>query len=148
MTFSTILCPLDFSAASGPLVRYAATLAAATGAELRLLHVLESQPRLPESVPAEDNHDVEIAQQLARYHAAATETGVTVTTAIVQGEAAAEIVAEAQRYPADVIVIGAHGRTGLTRFLMGSTAEAVVREATCATLLVKPCAADAYLKSA
>ena len=144
MTFATILCPLDFSAASGPLVRYAAALAAATGAELRLLHVLEAQPRLPAS-----HSDVEMARQLAGYHAAATGAGVaTVTTVIVQGEAAAEIVAEARRHPADVIVIGAHGRTGLTRFLMGSTAEAVVREAACATLLVKPRAADAYRQSA
>ena len=147
MTFATVLCPLDFSAASGPLVRYAAALAAATGAELRLLHVLEAQPRRPAA--AADNSDVEIARQLAGYHAAATEAGVaTVTTVIVQGEAAAEIVAEAQRHPADVIVIGSHGRTGLTRFLMGSTAEAVVREAICATLLVKPRATDAYRQSA
>ena len=148
MTFATVLCPLDFSAASGPLVRYAAALAAATGAELRLLHVLEAQPRLPAGSPAEHS-DVEIARQLAGYHAAATEAGVvTVTTIVVQGEAAAEIVAEARRHPADVIIIGAHGCTGLTRFLMGSTAEAVVREAACATLLVKPRAADAYRQSA
>lgn len=146
MTFSTILCPLDFSAASASLVRYAAALAAATGAELRLLHVLEAQPHLPAA--AVENHDVEIAQQLAHFHATAAAQGIAVSTAIVQGEAAAEIVAEAQRHPADVIVIGAHGRTGLTRFLMGSTAEAVVRSATCATLLVKPCAADEYRQSA
>ena len=49
-----------------------------------------------------------------------------------------EIVADARLHPADMIVIGAHGRTGLTRFLMGSTAETVVRTAACVTLLVKP----------
>jgi universal stress protein A len=55
-----------------------------------------------------------------------------------QGEAAREIVREAQEAAADLVVIGSHGQTGLTRFLMGNTAEQVVRTAPCATLLVKP----------
>ena len=61
MTLSCILCPIDFSEATGPLVAYAAALAAGTGAELRLLHVLEPQPMLP------GLSDLELAQQLARY---------------------------------------------------------------------------------
>ncbi|MBW3128889.1 universal stress protein [Hymenobacter profundi] len=147
MTLTTVLCPLDFSVASAPLVRYATTLAAATGAELRLLHVLEAQPELPMAGLARPL-DLDIALQLANYRLLAEQEGVVVSTAIVQGDAATEIVAEAQRHPADLILIGAHGRTGLTRFLMGSTAEAVVRTAPCATLLVKNCQADEYRQSA
>lgn len=146
MTFTSILCPLDFSAASAVLVHYATTLAVASGAELRLLHVLESQPALPMTSTAPS--DLEIAQQLADFHAVAMRAGVQARTMVVEGNAATEIVAEAQRHATDVIVIGAHGRTGLTRFLMGSTAEAVVRTATCATLLVKTCPSDAYRQSA
>jgi nucleotide-binding universal stress UspA family protein len=56
---------------------------------------------------------------------------------MVRGEAAPEIIAEADRQQADLIVIGAHGQTGLTRFLMGTTAEIVLRTARCATLLVR-----------
>ncbi len=49
MTLTTILCPLDFSAASEQLVAYAAVLARATGAALRLLHVREQQLVLMEA---------------------------------------------------------------------------------------------------
>ncbi|WP_046244431.1 universal stress protein [Hymenobacter terrenus] len=137
---SIILCPLDFSAASAGLVAYAAALAVATGAELRLLHVCEPQElpadELPNTpAPAER---VPCAERLATLRTIAEQAGVAhVHTGIVQGEAAPEIVAEASRQQADLIVIGAHGRTGLTRFLMGTTAEIVLRTARCATLLVR-----------
>ena len=138
MNLATILCPLDFSAASAGLVAYAAALAVATGAELRLLHVCEPQevpaagqlPNAPVSAPC--------TERLNSLRAAAQQAGVKqVYTEIVRGEAAPEIVAEARRQHADLIVIGAHGQTGLTRFLMGNTAEIVLRTACCATLLVR-----------
>ncbi|RSK42743.1 universal stress protein [Hymenobacter perfusus] len=140
----TILCPIDFSAATEALVTYSAALAAGTGATLRLLHVLEPGPAAA-TAPV---NDVELARRLARHHEAAQQAGAQVTTAVIQGNAAQEIVAEARRYPADIIVIGAHGQTGLTRFLMGSTAETVVRTASCVTLLVKPGSPNAYRQSA
>ncbi|MBD2713712.1 universal stress protein [Microvirga sp. STR05] len=140
----TILCPIDFSVATEALVTYSAALAAGTGGELRLLHVLEPQP-----VPASEmGADAELKQRLQFYQDAATAAGASVTTAIAWGNAAQEIVEEARRYPADIIVIGAHGQTGLTRFLMGSTAETVVRTATCVTLLVKPGCPNKYRQSA
>jgi universal stress protein A len=144
MTIATVLCPVDFSEATAPLVAYAAALAAGTSAELRLLHVLEPQPVL-EGLP-----DLALAQQLAHYHALATAAGARVSTAVVHApDVAQAIVAEAQSHPADLIVIGAHGRTGLNRFLMGSTAETVVRTALCVTLLVKsPVATSTYRASA
>ena len=140
MNLSTILCPLDFSAASSGLVAYAAALAAATGAELRLLHVCEPQEspagRLPGA--AATARPVSCAERLDKLRAQAEQAGAAqVHTAIVQGEAATEIVAEAGHHRADLIVIGAHGCTGITRFLMGSTAETVLRTAPCATLLVR-----------
>jgi nucleotide-binding universal stress UspA family protein len=143
MTHTTILCPIDFSAATERLVAYAAALAAGTGAELRILHVLEPQPTLHSAVS-----DLDIAGQLAHYHASAKQTGAQVSTMILEGNAAQQIVAEAQRHPTDMIVIGAHGRTGLTRFLMGNTAESVVRTAPCATLLMKCRPAEELRQSA
>ncbi|ALD21986.1 universal stress protein [Hymenobacter sp. DG25A] len=144
MNLSLILCPLDFSAVSTPLVAYAAALAAGTGAELYLLHVLEPQPTL--TVPATGTDEAN--GQLALYRTQAEEAGARVSTGLLQGEAPVEIVAEAQTRHADLIVIGTHGQTGLTRFLVGSTAEAVVRKAACATLLVKACPAKEYRQSA
>ena len=133
----TILCPLDFSAASASLVAYAAALAVAYGAELRLLHVAE-----PQEDPTGQRPDATVfapckARMLA-LQTQAEQAGVAhVHTGMVRGEAAPEIVAEAARQQADLIVIGAHGQTGLTRFLMGTTAEIVLRTARCATLLVR-----------
>ncbi|MBT9393061.1 universal stress protein [Hymenobacter sp. NST-14] len=131
----TILCPIDFSAATEALVTYAAALAAGTGAELRLLHVLEPELALSAALALPD---VYVARQLALHRETALQAGAVVSTAVTCGDAAREIVREARRHPAHSIVIGAHGRTGLTRFLMGSTAETVVRTAPCPTLLVKP----------
>ena len=128
MTLTTILCPLDFSAASVALVAYAAALAVGTGAELRLLYVQELAGPAPAGIEAE----------LLAHRAAAEAAGASrVSTNTVRGEAAAQILAEAHRQHADLIVIGAHGQTCLTRFLMGNTAETVVRTAPCPTLLVR-----------
>ena len=133
----TILCPLDFSAASAGLVAYAAALAVAYRAELRLLHVCE-----PQADPGGQQPDATVFApckgRMQALRAAAEEVGAArVHTGMVRGEAAPEIIAEADRQQVDLIVIGAHGQTGLTRFLMGTTAETVLRTARCATLLVR-----------
>ena len=57
---------------------------------------------------------------------------------MVHGEAASEIVRVAKERDVDLIVISSHGRTGLGRILFGSTAESVVRHASCPVLVVKP----------
>lgn len=134
---AAILCPLDFSAASETLVTYAAMLAATQSATLHLLHVLEQPGPLQRA-------DAWVAAQLASYHALAEDTGARTSTAVRCGHPATVILEEAQRWPADLIIIGAHGHTHLQRFLMGSIAEEVVRKATCATLLVKRCPTPAY----
>ena len=126
-----ILCPLDFSATSAALVSFAAALAVGTGAELRLLHVWEPAAELAAA-------SSEPAACLARLRTAAERAGAThVSTQVLRGEAAPEIIAEARRRHADLIVIGAHGQTGLARFLMGNTAEVVVRTAPCPTMLFR-----------
>lgn len=53
------------------------------------------------------------------------------------GKPAAEIVQTAKEWPADVIVIGSHGRAGIERALLGSVAEAVMRHAPCPVLVVR-----------
>jgi universal stress protein A len=53
------------------------------------------------------------------------------------GEPTLEIVKAAKEWPADLIVIGSHGRSGFSRILLGSVAEAVIREAPCPVLVVR-----------
>jgi nucleotide-binding universal stress UspA family protein len=64
--------------------------------------------------------------------------GLDIEEVIVHGEAASEIVRVAKERKVDLIVVSSHGRTGLGRILFGSTAEAVVRHASCPVLVVKP----------
>ncbi|TGE19718.1 universal stress protein [Hymenobacter elongatus] len=143
MTLSLIFCPVDFSAATVAVVAYAAVLAAGAKAELRLVHVLTPQP-----ARRADHAELAATAQLAPHRVAAEQAGARVTTSVLRGDTAAEIVAAARRQAADLIVIGAHGQTGLSRFLMGGTAEAVVRTAPCATLLVTAHSTDLNQKSA
>lgn len=133
----TILCPLDFSASSGALVAFAAALAVGTGAELRLVHVRELAAGMVAAAGGSLAAD-ETSASLASLRTAAERAGAAhVSTQVLRGEAAPEIIAEARRQHADLIVIGAHGQTGLARFLMGNTAEVVLRMAPCPTLLVR-----------
>ena len=64
--------------------------------------------------------------------------GLDIEEVIVHGDAAAEIVRVAAEHEVDLIVISSHGRTGIGRMIFGSTAEAVVRHASCPVLVVKP----------
>jgi universal stress protein A len=55
-----------------------------------------------------------------------------------EGKPADEILAAAREWEADVIVIGTHGRSGVSRLVLGSTADLVVRHAPCPVLVIKP----------
>jgi nucleotide-binding universal stress UspA family protein len=69
------------------------------------------------------------------------DAGFTVTTAIEEGEAKSLLVEKASKWPADLVVLGSHGRKGLARFLLGSVSESVSRFAPCSVLIVRKRAA-------
>jgi nucleotide-binding universal stress UspA family protein len=56
---------------------------------------------------------------------------------LVEGDPKSQIIDIAERWRADMIVLGSHGRTGLARFLMGSVSQAVVRHAHCSVEIVR-----------
>ncbi|HVC00208.1 MAG TPA: universal stress protein [Candidatus Dormibacteraeota bacterium] len=66
--------------------------------------------------------------------------GYRVTTAIEEGEPRTAIVDYAERVKADLIVVGSHGRRGLSRLLLGSVSEFVARHAACSVEIVRPLA--------
>ena len=78
-------------------------------------------------------------EALARAEGIAQRAGVKRTTArvAVDGGVGPTIVREAQRWTADLIVVGSHGREGVKRLLLGSVAEAVARAAEVPVLLVR-----------
>ena len=65
------------------------------------------------------------------------DAGFTVDTAIEEGIAKSILVETAAKWPADLIVVGSHGRKGLARFLLGSVSEGVARHAPCSVLIVR-----------
>lgn len=64
-------------------------------------------------------------------------TGLPTDTAVREGDPRSTIVDEADQWRADLIVAGSHGRTGLTRWLLGSVAQAIVEHASCSVEVVR-----------
>jgi nucleotide-binding universal stress UspA family protein len=63
--------------------------------------------------------------------------GVTVTSEVLEGKPEDVLLAEAERWPADLIVVGSHGRRPVARLFLGSVSEAVARHAPCSVEIVR-----------
>jgi universal stress protein A len=134
-----ILVPVDFSACSRKALEYAIPLAEQFGAELTLLHVLPSSPPVPELGPV-DVVGIDDATQELEALQASVRTAVpsqSVLRIVRTGDPQVEIIRVARQRGIDLIVLSTHGRTGLSRVLLGSTAEKVVRHAPCPVLVVR-----------
>ncbi|MFI5325457.1 MAG: universal stress protein [Candidatus Rokuibacteriota bacterium] len=124
MRLNEILFPTDFSPASEAAGRIAREMAVQAGARLHVLHVVP--PVTDPSLPAE---------HLARAGRALAD-GLRVETALLSGWAGRNIVDYAREKRIDLIVVGTHGRTGISHAILGSVAETVVRQAPCLVLTV------------
>ncbi len=140
---SLILVPTDFSPGAEPALRWAATLAAASSAEILLLHVLDFiTPALMVATPEMGVWIDDEAVQRIRSEAAAAIAGEAARlprarTLIRDGMPRSVILEVAAESRADLIVMGTHGRTGLTHMLLGSVAEHVVRHSSLPVLTVR-----------
>jgi universal stress protein A len=141
----TILHPTDFSSASRPAFTHAVGLAREQRAELLLLHVLPAvMPMVGEGYMSPNTFDdlqrsarAFAQKQLDRLVAKAKAGRVRARGLLYEGMAADAITRAARARRAKLIVMGTHGRTGLTRLLMGSVAERVVGNAPCPVLTVR-----------
>jgi nucleotide-binding universal stress UspA family protein len=142
-SFSKILVPLDFSEHSDRAVALAAELSGRYAAPLTLLHVYELVPyALPESpalyAPPQPPLIPDFHPQLEQLRARALAAGAADVRSVVrEGFAAAQITELARDEHFDLIVMGTHGRKGLSHLFMGSVAEKVVRTAPCPVLTVR-----------
>jgi nucleotide-binding universal stress UspA family protein len=138
MNIKRILFPTDFSHTGDAALAFAASLAKESDGRLIIVHVQEAPLAygggemyygIPE--PSTDElmnmlHDVK-----------PKDSSVPVQYRLITGDPADAIVRLAEEDDVDLIVLGSHGRTGLTRLLMGSVAEAIVRKAHCPVLVYK-----------
>jgi nucleotide-binding universal stress UspA family protein len=140
-----ILFPTDFSEYSEAASRYACAFAEQFDAELHLLHVLEILPSttpvfggglaltpgVQESMQAAES-------ELGRILDLEWQKGKRVVRATVDGAPFVEIIHYARENNIDLIVMGTHGRSGLSHAMIGSVAERVVRKSPCPVLTVRP----------
>ena len=162
-----VLVPLDGSALSRQVVGYVQHLFRPTDCELIILRVTEppegllANPPLPVSAAwrtplYESYRDAELAKhptyasqvwenvrataesELLPDIRALKEAGYTVSVLIQSGDPARTIADVAERQAVDVVAMATHGRTGLRRLVLGSVAEAVLRELTVPLFLVRP----------
>lgn len=139
-----ILVPTDFSACSEQAVTYAADLAASVKAKLYVIHVAEhsnagGDPDAQKFIIPEYLAEVEkkLREQLNQTVNQLKLRGVDAQPILVGGRAYADIVKTAKDLGVDLIVLATHGRTGFSHFVFGSTAEKVVRLASCPVLTIK-----------
>jgi universal stress protein A len=139
-----ILVPTDFSDCARRAEETAVALGRALGAELVLLHVSVEAPLYNEGMKGlVEPRKVYEAQRawaenaLAERAAEIRGAGVSAHAAIRSGVAVEEILKLASDERCDLIVIGTHGRGGLSRFFLGSVADRIVRLAPCPVTTVR-----------
>ena len=140
-----ILVGSDLGAASDEALRQAISLVHEEQAELAVCHVLP-EPQLRTLFPEEHERDIEalstleprmtaaLRAQVERLHAG---DAIPFSVFIEHGSTYAELVDRAEKWGADLIVIGNHGRAELKHLFLGSVAEKVARYAPCAALIAR-----------
>ena len=147
MKITSVVFPTDFSETNEAALQYASALASDSGATLHIVHVQDTRTLNPSMGEATSLYADAWQRELAASRALLdgvrpTTPGVTYQQHSLVGPPDAEIVEFAKTCGADLIVMASHGRTGISRLLMGSVAEAVMRRAPCPVLVVKQPATD------
>ena len=138
-----VLAGTDLSAPSLPAVAAAATEAGRRGTDLVVLHVLETLPlsaaEFGFGIPAPSPSQVQAWREEAtgQLRTGLQRLEVEAEARVVEGHPASVLVEGARTLPAQLVVVGTRGKTGLSRLALGSVAEAVVRSAPCSVLVVR-----------
>lgn len=140
-----ILVPVDFSDNSQLALDYALSLAVQHTAAVSVMHVLpevladpDVYPYLSDPVLPSGETRERAFEQLGTFVHRALERKIRVDVVLEDGDIVDNVVEKAGRLPADLIVLGTHGRRGLARLLMGSVTERVLRHAIKPVLSVSP----------
>ena len=141
ITLKRILVPVDGSDCSLDAVEYGALIAQRSSASLKLLHVLEPVSygldfTLPNMAQRESSKAA-VMKRLSDLVSGLTSVGLVSDFQMSGGLPADSILDEARAQSIDVIVMGTHGRRGLSHVLFGSVAESVLRRASCPVLTVR-----------
>ena len=138
MNIHKILFPTDFSHCGDAALRFATSLARDSGAKLLIVHVEEPPVaygggEMYYGMPEPATEDLK--KMLEKI--TPTDDSVEFEHHMITGDPSTAVARLAEAEGADLIVMGTHGRTGFSRLLMGSVAEAVVRRSPCPVLTYK-----------
>src|SRR5690606_28989712 len=140
MDLKKIVAAVDFSDTSLLALETAYSLASETGATLYLLQVIDEHLLAPigplRLTMAELREQRE--KQLEELIPENWDESMPIERVVIEGDPPSAVAEFALNNNADMIVAGTHGRKGVARVLMGSTAEKLLREAPCQVLVVKP----------
>jgi nucleotide-binding universal stress UspA family protein len=136
-----VLCPIDFSDISRHALVHATALAEWYEARLMVLHVV--QQRVTELPPVPEVGSGTTLDEMRRFTADLS-SEVSLVLTVEEAESVHDaIVARADAFGADLLVIGTHGHSGFRRLIFGSVTEKVLQEAACPVLIVPPRAPEA-----
>jgi nucleotide-binding universal stress UspA family protein len=141
-----ILCPTDFSEFSERALLRAASLARWFDARVTALHVIQPVSLVGPvaakavTVPADLLRTArdEMAKEIERFVTPLRAEGAAIESRLSEGDVSREIQAVAEALPADLVVMGTHGRGGFEHLLLGSVTEKVLRRSACPVLTVGP----------
>ena len=154
--YQRILVAIDTSGSSKRSLEEAIRMARVGGASLRLVHVVNEIVLEPGYLPMTSfGEALEALREGGRRilrdaEAVVRREGLTCETVLIEtmgGHAAHSILKQAREWGADLIVMGTHGRRGLSRLVLGSDAEIVLRHATLPLLLVRDAPEEIALRS-
>jgi universal stress protein F len=139
--FKTILVPIDLAEVevARPALDKAIALAGITGARLGLVHVRSILPvTFMEYVPPsfDEEQQAQCEKDLGAIAAKLALPADRISTAVRMGSVYNEVLAEATKIGADLIVVGSH-RPGMATYLLGSNASTIVRHAECSVLVIR-----------
>ncbi len=133
LVINRILCPVDFSKPSARALEYALALAERLGAQVDVIHVYEFPNFAVEDGAVDlppymqENLAMRLRERLEQFVKETAAEAPKTTVHLAEGVPYLQIVEVAKQQQADLIVIGTHGRTGLSHMMLGSVAERVVR---------------------
>lgn len=145
VSINRILCPIDFSDFSLDALRHGLVLAQWYSAQLTLFHVYQvaqplAVPGIKGNAPVFSEVDPDkVAEEVRRFcEPLFAPSRQNVEIVVRAGDAAKEIKSQAERLPADVLILGTHGRSGFERLFLGSVTEKVLRSTRVPVLTIPP----------
>jgi nucleotide-binding universal stress UspA family protein len=148
LNIARIVCPTDFSDASGHALEHAVTIAGYFEAALTVLHAsggvfipitgVGMPAYAGEAAALTDRDRDELRQAAEAFAAPARAAHLEVEVLIAPGQPAPQILAACQSRRADLLVMGTHGSSGFEHLILGSVTEKVLRKAPCPVLTVPP----------